>query len=36
MRILWLTLLRVLRTDGINQPGAATMSKFTGSRHGNQ
>ena len=34
LRILWLTLLRVLRADGINEPGAATMSKFTGSRHG--
>ncbi len=32
--ILWLTLLRALRADGINEPGAATMSKFTGSRHG--
>ena len=35
LRILWLTLLRVLHADGINQPGMATMSKFTGSRHGN-
>ncbi len=34
LRILWLTLLRILRADGINEPGAATMSKFTGSRHG--
>ncbi len=34
LRILWLTLLRVLRTHGINEPGAATMSKFTGSQHG--
>lgn len=34
LRILWLTLLRVLRADGINEPGAATMSKFTGSRYG--
>ena len=32
MKILWLTLLRVLHSDGINQPGAATMSKFTGNR----
>lgn len=31
MKILWLTLSRVLRSDGINQPGAATMRKFTGS-----
>ena len=35
LRILWLTLLRVLRADGINEPGAATMSKFTGTDHGN-
>jgi len=34
LRILWLTLLSVLRADGINEPGAATMSKFTGSQHG--
>ncbi len=34
LRILWLTLLRVLRAHGINEPGAATMSKFTGSQHG--
>jgi sugar transferase EpsL len=34
LRILWLTLLRVLRADGISEPGSATMSKFTGSRHG--
>ena len=33
MKILWLTVLRVFRSEGINQPGAATMSKFTGSRH---
>jgi sugar transferase EpsL len=35
LRILWLTLLRVLRAHGISEPGAATMSKFTGTRHGN-
>ena len=35
LRILWLTLLRVLRADGISEPGAATMTKFTGGRHGN-
>jgi sugar transferase EpsL len=35
LRILWLTLLRVLRSDGINEPGAATMSKFTGDGHVN-
>ena len=31
MKILWLTLLRVLRPHGIAQPGSATMPKFTGS-----
>ena len=35
LSILWLTLLRVLRSDGINEPGAATMSKFTGDGHAN-
>ena len=30
LRILTLTALRILRPSGINQPGAATMSKFTG------
>ena len=34
LRILWLTLLRVLRAEGISGPGLATMSKFTGSRDG--
>ena len=34
LRILGLTLVRVLAGGGINEPGAATMSKFTGSRHG--
>ncbi len=34
LKILGLTLLRVLRAQGISEPGAATMSKFTGSRHG--
>ena len=34
LRILGLTLVRVLGGDGISEPGAATMSKFTGSRHG--
>ena len=33
LRILWLTVLRVLRSDGINQPGAATMQKFTGGQY---
>ncbi len=36
LKILLLTLLRVLRADGINEPGSATMSKFTGSRHGSR
>lgn len=35
LRILWLTLLRVVRADGINESGAATMTKFTGNQHGN-
>jgi sugar transferase EpsL len=30
MRVLWLTLLRVIRRHGVNQPGHATMSKFRG------
>jgi len=34
LKILGLTLLRVLRAQGINEPGAATMTRFTGSRHG--
>lgn len=34
LKILWLTVLRVLRSEGISEPGAATMSKFTGSNHG--
>ncbi|HET7766005.1 MAG TPA: sugar transferase [Burkholderiales bacterium] len=33
LRILWLTLLKVLRSEGVNQPGHATMPRFTGS-HG--
>jgi len=32
LRILWLTLLMVLRSEGVNQPGHATMPRFTGSR----
>ncbi len=32
LKILWLTLGKVLRREGIAQPGAVTMSKFTGSR----
>jgi len=34
LRILALTVLRFLRPSGINQLGAATMSKFTGSASG--
>lgn len=34
LRILGLTLLSVLRGEGINEPGAATMSRFTGSGRG--
>ena len=34
LKILGLTLARVLGGDGINEPGAATMSKFTGRKHG--
>jgi lipopolysaccharide/colanic/teichoic acid biosynthesis glycosyltransferase len=34
LKILALTLLRVVRASGISEPGAATMSKFTGTaRH---
>jgi lipopolysaccharide/colanic/teichoic acid biosynthesis glycosyltransferase len=34
MRIMALTLLRIVRPSGISEPGSATMSKFTGSaRH---
>lgn len=32
LKILWLTALRVLRRDGINAVGEATMKKFTGTR----
>jgi sugar transferase EpsL len=34
LRILLLTLLKVVHADGINEPGSATMSNFTGSRPG--
>jgi sugar transferase EpsL len=30
MKILWLTLLRVIRPEGVNHPGHATMDKFRG------
>jgi lipopolysaccharide/colanic/teichoic acid biosynthesis glycosyltransferase len=35
LKILWLTLWRVLRRDGISAEGAATMPKFTGSARAN-
>ena len=31
-KILWLTFLKVLRSEGVNRPGHATMPRFTGSR----
>jgi sugar transferase EpsL len=33
IKILWLTLFKVLRRDGISQDGHATMSEFIGSSH---
>lgn len=33
-KILWLTLLKIMRSEGISQPGHATMPRFTGSRGG--
>jgi undecaprenyl phosphate N,N'-diacetylbacillosamine 1-phosphate transferase len=33
MKILFLTLLKVLKREGINSSNAATMEKFTGTRH---
>jgi lipopolysaccharide/colanic/teichoic acid biosynthesis glycosyltransferase len=32
LRILWLTVVKVLRQDGITAPGEATRGKFTGSQ----
>jgi lipopolysaccharide/colanic/teichoic acid biosynthesis glycosyltransferase len=32
LRILWLTILKVLRSEGVNRPGHATMPRFTGNR----
>ena len=32
LRILWLTMLKVLRAEGVSQTGHATMPRFTGSR----
>jgi len=31
LKILWLTVLRVLRREGINEPGSATAERFAGS-----
>lgn len=36
LKILWLTLLNVLRGDGISAPGEATMPEFLGSRGGEE
>ena len=36
LRIIAMTLWRVLRPQGISEPGQATMSKFTGSRRGGE
>lgn len=30
LKVLWLTLIRVIKAEGINQDGAATMSEFMG------
>ncbi len=32
LKILWMTLIQVLRRDGISQPGHATMPEFLGTR----
>ena len=32
LKILWLTLIRVLRREGINADGHATMPEFTGTK----
>jgi len=34
LRILWLTLLKVVRRDGISAAGYATMPEFRGSQDG--
>lgn len=31
MKILWMTLLKVVRSEGVSQQGHATMEKFRGS-----
>jgi lipopolysaccharide/colanic/teichoic acid biosynthesis glycosyltransferase len=35
LKILGLTILKVLRRDGISQPGKASMDEFMGNSHGN-
>lgn len=32
LKIIWLTIIKVLARDGVSAPGEATMYKFTGSR----
>jgi lipopolysaccharide/colanic/teichoic acid biosynthesis glycosyltransferase len=32
LRILWLTVRKVISAEGLSQPGHATMPRFTGSR----
>lgn len=32
LKIIWLTILKVIKRDGISATGEATMSKFTGNR----
>jgi lipopolysaccharide/colanic/teichoic acid biosynthesis glycosyltransferase len=34
LKILWLTGLRVISSEGVSQPGHATMPRFTGSKRG--
>jgi len=36
LKIIAMTLWRTLRPQGISQPGQATMTRFTGSRHGGE
>jgi sugar transferase EpsL len=33
IKILWMTLLKVIRSEGISQQGHATMEEFTGNRN---
>jgi lipopolysaccharide/colanic/teichoic acid biosynthesis glycosyltransferase len=34
LRILWLTIVKVFTSEGVSQPGHATMPRFTGSKRG--